>query len=206
MEYEREEGLIRSGFALHAWRLLKQYDALSRDLHPSQKYDATLTLCVLQSLLTNCYELYMYLDKKSPQVLGALDGHVQALLADPKVEVASTFPGEVLSARKLIEHIRNALSHPTMRVTDPPTTGYTTIVDGSGQIVRMRFTDSPDLGFKGRVKERARTRTGGDPLQAQIFTIELPLSRVTALAEEVAIVLAQPAMDNWSSPELVPLA
>jgi hypothetical protein len=205
VEYQREEGLIRAGFAWHAWRLLKQYDDLTRNLRPPERYEATLTVCVLQALLTNCYELYMYLDKKSPELLGVLDGHVAALLADPEVEVVSTFPDEVLTARKVIEHIRNALSHPTMKVTDPPTTGYTSIVDGSGELVRMRFTDSPDLGFKGRVKDKARERTGGDPLKAQVFMIELPLGRLTALAEEVALVLAQAAMDNWDSADLVSL-
>lgn len=41
--------------------------------------------------------------------------------------------------------------------------------------------------------------------RAEFFTIELPLSRLTALAEEVALVLAQPVMDNWGSAELVRL-
>lgn len=205
VEYQRKEGLIRSGLALHAWRLLMQYEELTKHLRPGQRYEATMSLYLLQSLLTNCYELYMYLDKRSPQVLGALEGHVEALLADPEVHVASTFPDEVLNAKKVIQHIRNALSHPTMQVTDPPTTGYTTVADGSGHVVRMRFTDSPDLGFRGRVKERSRVRTGGDPLHAHIFTIELPLHRLTALTAEVALVLAQPAVDNWDSAELVPL-
>jgi hypothetical protein len=73
-------------------------------------------------------------------------------------------------------HIRNALSHPTVKTTNPPTTGYTSVEDGSGRVVRMRFTDSPDLTGKGYVRPEAdaQARTGGDPLNVRVFTIELP--------------------------------
>ncbi len=204
MEYAREEGLIRAGFALHAWRLLKHYEALTRDQSPSLRYEATLTVCVLQSLLTNCWELYKYLGRKSPRVLGAVDSFIESLLSEPGVEVTSAFPGEAVDAKAVLVHLRNALSHPTMKNTNPPTTGYTTVEDGSGRVVRMRFTNSPDLNSKGNLTDKARERTGGDP--PRIFTIELPVSRLTALAEEVALVLAQPAMDNWDSADLVPLS
>jgi len=58
MEYFRQPGnLIQAGFALHAGRLLAQYCSLTTTLRPQAKYDATLVICVLQSLLTNCTEL-----------------------------------------------------------------------------------------------------------------------------------------------------
>lgn len=203
MDYQREQNLIGAGFALHAWRLLKQYEALTKDLSPSQRYEATLTVCVLQSLVTNCWELYKYLGRKSPQVLGAIDTFVESLLADPDVDVINTFQGGDPDAKAVLAHIRNALSHPRMRETEPPTTGYTTVDDGSGLVARLRFVDSPDLSSKGHLRPDALERTGGDSQRAQVFTIELPLSRLAALAEEVALVLAQPVMGNWDSAELV---
>ena len=43
-EPAKVDGLVRSGFALNAGRLLEQYTGLTRDMHPSQRYEATLTL------------------------------------------------------------------------------------------------------------------------------------------------------------------
>ena len=199
MEWPQEQGLVRAGVALHAGRLLDQYAGLTRDVPPSLRHEATLTICVLQSLLTNCWELYMYLgSRKHSRVLGPIYEFVDALLDEEDVEVVTVFPDEVeeLKPKALIEHLRNALSHPTVRETSPSTTGYTSVKDGSGYIVRMRFTDSPDLNGKGN----PRKGVVGEP---RVFTIELPLDRVTALARCVALVLAQPALDNWDSADLV---
>lgn len=162
-----------------------------------------MTVCVLQSLVTNCWELYKYLGRKSPQVLGAVDTFVESLLANPEVDVTNTFQGGDADAKTVLVHVRNALSHPRMRDADPPTTGYTTVEDGSGLVARMRFVDSPDLNSKGNLRQEALERTGGDLQRAKVFAIELPLSRLTALAEELALVLAQPVVDNWDSAELV---
>jgi hypothetical protein len=155
-------------------------------------------------MLTNCWELYKYLGRRAPRVLGTVDIFTAKLLVDPEVKVTNSFPARP-DAKAVVEHLRNALSHPTMRDKNPPTTGYTTVGDGSGLIARMRFTDSPDLNSKGNLRQDVLERTGGDLRLARIFTIELPVSRLTALAEEVALVLAQPVMDNWDSANLVPL-
>jgi hypothetical protein len=199
MEWPQEEGLVRAGVALHAGRLLDQYAGLTRDLPPCLRHEATLTICVLQTLLTNCWELYKYLGRrKHSRVLSPIYDFVDSLLQDQDVEVVSVFPGEVdeLQPKAVIEHLRNAVSHPTVRNTDPATTGYTSVKDGSGYIVRMRFTDSPDLNSKGNL----RAAVIGEP---RVFTLELPLSRITALAQCIALVLAQPTLDNWDSADLV---
>ncbi len=58
MEYFREPGnLIQAGFALHAGKLMTHYGSLTATLRSQEKYDATLAVCVLQSLLTTCTEL-----------------------------------------------------------------------------------------------------------------------------------------------------
>ena len=139
MDYRRDQNLIRAGFALHAWRLLKHYEALTKDLSPSQRYEATLRVCVLQSLVTNCWELYKYLGRNSSRVLGAVDTFVESLLGEPDVPVTNTFQGGDPDSKTVLVHIRNALSHPRMRETDPPTTGYTTVEDPSGFVTRTSF-------------------------------------------------------------------
>jgi hypothetical protein len=201
-----DENQIRAGFALNAWQLLKHYEELTRDEKSEQRYEATLTVSVLQSLLTNCWELYKYLGKRGPQMVGKLDGFVESLLADPEVTVVTKFPAEKLDAKCLVVHLRNALSHPRMKDTDPPTTGYTTVKDGSGLISRLRFVDSPEVNNRGTMRAEARERIGSEDLsQVYLFEIELPLTRLAGLAEEVAMVLAQPVMNNWDSADLVPL-
>jgi hypothetical protein len=195
-EPAKEDGLVRSGFALNAGRLLEQYTGLTRDMHPSQRFEATLTLSVLQLLLTNCWELYKYLGREHDRTLRGVYEFVGTLLVEPDVEVTSVFADEEVDGLALIEHLRNAVSHPTVRVAERPTTGYTTVEDGSGFVVRLRFTDSPDVSGKGLL----RPGVEGDP---RVFTIELPLSRLTALTQCVALVLAQPALDNWDGAELI---
>lgn len=201
-----DENQIRAGFALHAWQLLQHYEELTREEASERRYEATLTVSVLQSLLTNCWELYTYLGRRGPRMLANLEDFVESLLAEPNVSVVSTFPNEKFDARSLIVHVRNALSHPRMKDTDPPTTGYTTIADGSGLISRLRFIDSPDVNSKGTMRAEARDRLGSEDFsQVRMFELELPLMRLAALAEEVALVLAQPVMNNWNSADLVPL-
>ena len=115
----------------------------------------------------------------------------------------NTFQGGDPDAKAVLEHIRNALSHPRMKATEPPTTGYTTIEDGSGLVARLRLVDSPDLSSKGHLREDAKASTGGDSLRARVFSIELPLHRLADLTEVVALVLAQPVMGNGDRAELV---
>jgi hypothetical protein len=199
VEWPQEEGLVRAGVALHAGRLLDQYAGLTREIPMGLRHEATLTICVLQSLLTNCWELYKYLGgRKHARVLSPIYEFVESLLDEADVEILSRFPAEAveLKPKAVIEHLRNALSHPTVRNTEPATTGYTSVPDGSGYITRMRFTDSPDLNGKGNL----RAEVSGEP---RVFTIELPLERVTMLAQCVALVLAQPALGNWDSADLV---
>lgn len=187
---------MRSGFALNAGRLLEQYTGLTRDMHPSQRYEATLTLSVLHLLLTNCWELYKYLGRKHSKTLGGVYEFAEMLLVEPDVDVTSRFADEKINGLTLIEHLRHAVSHPTVRVAERPTTGYTTVEDGSGFVARLKFTNSPDVSSKGHL----RPGVEGDP---RVFTLELPLSRLTALTQCVALALAQPALDNWDGAELI---
>lgn len=146
-EYFREpNNRIQAGFALHTGNLLAQYRNLTAELLPNQKYEATLAVCALQALLTNCTEL-----------MSSMRRHQRGFWSDPIPDIGqghwgisrtfvatNTFPDE-LTYDKFITHLRNALSHPTSpdRAPQHPTTGYTTLPDGSDVISQFRFIDSP---------------------------------------------------------------
>jgi len=145
-EYFRESNnRIQAGFAQHTGKLLAQYRNLTANLLSTQKYEATLAVCALQALLTNCTEL-----------MSAMKRHQRGFWSDPIADipghwgirrsfvVTNTFPDK-LTYDKFITHLRNALSHPASPDKAPqhPTTGYTTLPDGSGVITRFCFTDSP---------------------------------------------------------------
>src|SRR5206468_12371426 len=103
--------------------------------------------------------------RKASLVLEPLHKYTLSMLADPEVEVNDSVPGQP-DLKAVLMHVRNAVSHPRMKETDPPTTGYTTVEDGTGYVSRLRFTDSPDLTSKGSLRGEALERTGGDRNQA----------------------------------------
>lgn len=145
-EYFRDSNnRIQAGFALHTGKLLLQYRGVTANLPPNKKYEATLAICVAQALLTNCSEL-----------IKAMRSHQRGFWDDKVTDIpghwgirhsfiqSNTFPGEVTHSQ-FVDHVRNALSHPTSpdRLPRYPTTGYTTVTDGSEVISRFCFFDSP---------------------------------------------------------------
>jgi hypothetical protein len=146
MEYFREpNNKIQADFALNAGKLLKQYLDLSSKKNLESKYDATLTICVLQSLLTNCAELLSAMKKNQRKTW---DEHIPDIPHRWGIKryfiVNYTFKPN-LTYSEFLTHLRNSLSHPTS--TDKPphykVTGYTTVPDSSGIISKFQFIDSP---------------------------------------------------------------
>lgn len=193
------DGLAMSGFALHAGLLLEQYEDLTREDDPAERYEATLTLSVLQFLLTNCWELYKHLnDRRAARELASLRDYISAMLLEDDVEVTKDLP--VPSSRDpkaIIAHLRNALSHPVPNIVDHPVTGYTTKQDGSSIISRIVLTDSPNVTSKGNLKDV------GHEDDIEVFEIEIPLRRLQALTRRIASALAQPARERWSEKQLL---
>lgn len=145
MEYQRQLDSIQADFALRAGGLLVDYDQVKVD---GKKFEGTLTVCVLQSLLTQCSELIQYLQAHGPTV---------EFFSRPITDCASdwglstglvreyTFPSPLTLAR-LLEHMRNAVSHPSFDGSgaDHVPTGFTTTDAGAGApIAAYVFTDSP---------------------------------------------------------------
>jgi hypothetical protein len=144
-EYYREpHNKIQAGFALHAGKLLKQYESLSK--YHKEDYEATLLICILQSLLTICQELINAMKRSRSELWFTPVHDVPLLLGVSRRFVRKdTFQPYELTYSRFIEHLRNALSHPTSPEKEPyySSTGYTTLPDNSGIISRFLFVDSP---------------------------------------------------------------
>jgi hypothetical protein len=143
--FEDPDKKIQAGFALNAGKLLDQYQKIAKTLSESSRYDATLTICVLQSMLTNCKELLESMSKNQkgdwfeplseiPQRWGLKQIFVEK----------DTYPAPITYIR-FITHLRDALSHPSSPDKKPnlPSTGYISLSDSSGLIKSFRFTESP---------------------------------------------------------------
>ena len=155
MEYFREpHNKIQAGFALHVGKLLAQYGALAR--HQRDNCEATLLICSLQSLLTICKELITATREHKKELWSAAVCDIPGWLGITCRHIRKdTFHPCLLTYARFMEHLRNAVSHPTSADKKPfhPSTGYTTIPDGSGIISRFLFTDSPWV-YRGKIGSR----------------------------------------------------
>lgn len=144
--FKRKPGdSIQAGLAFNALRLLRHYDDLTAGLLPDEKYEATLSLSVLQMLLTNMADLHERLSEVQAELVSTrLEELPGAWHLTPK-SVKNTFPGPVL-LRGVVKHLRDAVSHPTApRKGGSLGTGYTSPddVDGLGLVESFRFVHSP---------------------------------------------------------------
>ncbi len=153
MEYQRQFDWIQADFARHAAELLCQYEALTTRASPvvtgdhEPRFEGTLTVCVLQALITQCTELLSYLEAQKltrdffDHDVGS-EPHPWGLSGAFVTE--DSFPGP-LTLKRLLTHMRNAVSHPTFGSprSDFVPTGFTTTGAPGAAIDTYRFTDSP---------------------------------------------------------------
>jgi hypothetical protein len=144
VEHARRFDGIQSGHAANAGRLLEQYSRFAAKQTAADRYDATLTICVLHALLTQCAELMKYTQLAAlPDLQEPLTEQPNSLGLTTSVVVQDTFP-EPLTGEGLLVHLRDALSHPApdedFRFRP---TGFTSTNDPSGSIRGYVFTSSP---------------------------------------------------------------
>jgi len=118
-----------------------------------EDFSGTLHLCLLQSLLTNCYELLDDMKRQEEWDLGLnvpLNKKFDWSLDEVEIRM-NTFNGE-LTVAEFIKHLRNAMSHPTGTNLDSefPSTGYNSIQNDFRHISGIGFCDSPDTIFNSQ--------------------------------------------------------
>lgn len=157
MEHARRFDGIQAGHAGNAGKLLKQYLQFASGKADRERYEATLTICTLHSLLTQCAELLKYAQVSGLEDLqGPLTGAPNCLGLTTSVVEDNTFPG-ALTGAGLLEHLRDALSHPAPdeQFHFRPT-GFTTTGGDAPSIEGYVFTNSP------WIKDDARHAFGED--------------------------------------------
>lgn len=148
--YEDPEGKIRADFALRIGKLYREYERRLPSIPANERYEATLNLTLLHSLLTTCTELLKHMPER--RKFDKPFGDVPALWGlRSDMVIRNTFPGKP-SHFDVLERIRNALSHPTHGDVNVqyPTSGYRNINDLCGnQISAFSFVNSPDVAREG---------------------------------------------------------
>lgn len=159
MDYEKtEDGQIQAAFARRVGKVLLQYEAATQAFAPADKHEATLCICLLQAVLTQCAKA---MQRKGGPLRQELDAVLNVQLKDhpPRFgfdEGCISMWGQTNSFpkyRDIIQVIRNALSHPTVQSGEGhPTTGYITVLEGTGFVQEFRFVASPWVNDAGRPK------------------------------------------------------
>lgn len=149
---ETPDKRIRADFAFRIGKLFSGYEKKLTSLEAEEQFDATLTLVLLQSLLTTCSELMN--EKPYSDFFGQQLVDVPALWGlRSDMVVRNTFP-QKLTHKLVINRMRHALSHPTYGDVGHkyPVSGFKNINDSDGNICGFSFVNSPDIKNEGRVE------------------------------------------------------
>lgn len=144
---ETEDGLIRASLADRIGKLLEQYERLL-PANGNESYDATLTLVLLQALLTICHELLEKPPVELKKVKSMLLTDVPSMQGLGLRMVSSFFPGETQpNFYNVVEHLRHAVSHPLFPSPESNIikTGFMAVNGPEGKIAAYKFIHSPDV-------------------------------------------------------------
>jgi hypothetical protein len=159
MEYERtEDGQIQAAFAQRLGQLLVQYDHWRQQVPEAEQFESTLTIALLQSLLTMCQELIYSKPEPGDSAYTAVVQLAKRSLEDEPVLlglsrdcVVQRWPSERdITYREVIECLRHALSHPGHQTNEGfPRTGFISVPGSSGMVEAYEFTQSPWVNRTG---------------------------------------------------------
>lgn len=150
MEHKTHWGIVFSDVVVRAVAALDQYKLVSPQFPESQRFEATLTLSVAQTVLGATSELDRALRRQQGDQQPDL-AELQGLMSLEETtylsltEKVGTLMAHELGGEALLTHLRNALSHPVPCTPGGklPLTGYLSSPDDKGRLARFSFVDSP---------------------------------------------------------------
>ncbi len=186
-QYWREsQGFIQSDLAFRLGKIILQYDAVY-PISSVGSYNSSLYLSALQTLLTTCNELIHNNDFEFPlrdsyfNILTPITQSNQFGLHQGMI-IENTFGSNRPKCSVLLNHLRNAMSHPT--ITDHESkdagSGYTSLNEGE-VITKYLFVN------------RSAQNTH------QVIKIVLTVNELRSLTIALSKFLAQPFQQRWNN-------
>jgi hypothetical protein len=160
--YQDPANRAEARFALNAALLLDDY-AEPREGQGRESYDATLTICVFQALLTNCTELLQAMNEAGCGDFNRGLPETRAVWGLDETFIEESNFGRQTLYRTLV-NMRNGLSHPLPPDLSPEIigSGYTAIAARpGGPITSVRIRSTPWVD-KGRRVDWVRARCRED--------------------------------------------
>jgi hypothetical protein len=217
MEYiHTEDCQIRADIAFRLGKIALQYEN-NFSLNFFENFQSTLHISILQTLLTNCLEILKEirpknLDKNLLDLKQSLNDCNYYEIKNSSI--LSNNLHEQISLHTIFVSLRNALSHPTNLDLKSltPSTGYTTIKNGSNIISDYIFIDSPDVKNNRPKRFNDINQLGAyrknNPKSIlddenlciktpRIMKIKLNVSELKTLITNLSIVLSQPVQKKW---------
>jgi hypothetical protein len=172
---------IQADIAYRIGRIAIQYDTCSDRFPPEQKFDDTLHICLLQTLLTSCSELIRAMGnnemKLSPFPSNFDSANKLWGLENAEI-LQNTFRREKVTNNHIITHMRDSLSHPARLDLHAEyiSTGYTA-VEANKMITDFVFISSPDVRrdrpkpFHTQEEAQLQLAQGGFPKGTVVYEI-----------------------------------
>lgn len=134
--WQEKESYIQSDLAYRLGKVILQYDS-KFPISSLESYNSSLYISSLQTLLTTCNELIHNNDYEFPyenkfyDLSTKISENNQFGLKRSMI-IENTFGSNNPSCSIMLNHLRNAMSHPTItdHESDDATTGYTSIDEG----------------------------------------------------------------------------
>jgi hypothetical protein len=220
MEYfTSENGQIQADIAYRLGKIIVQYERMNFQFQ--ENFDSTLHIATLQNVLTSCVELFNNL-KELPKYNDLYSIKGKSINDNCFIElkesmiIKNTF-NNIITIDWLLRCLRNSLSHPTFIDIDSitPSTGYTTIPDGSGIIKKYLFVASPDtkknIAKRFDKLEKLNKYAKKEEYQFEYklingfyyitnpryIILELTNDELKNIALNICTFLAQPVQKNW---------
>lgn len=186
-QYWREnKSYIQSDLAFRLGKIILQYDA-SYPISSFENYNSSLYLSALQTLLTTCNELIHNNDFEFPNLdsyynLKTRISNRNQFGLNQRMVIENTFAHGIPKCSNVLNHLRNAMSHPT--ITDHESrdsgTGYTSIIEGE-IITKYLFVNRSERDWN------------------KVFKIVLTVEELRLLTLALSRFLAQPYQQRWKN-------